>query len=84
MDHYLFTARSITHAQQMARVLERGGVFAKIRRVGRGVTKSGCGYTLDVPGRKYAQAIALLREAGQLPVRVIHISDGQQKEVAVL
>lgn len=84
MDHYLFTARSITHAQQMAKTLERGGIPIKMRRVGTAVTKSGCGYTLEIPGRKYAQALDLLREAGQRPIKVLHVSNGEQREVAAL
>ena len=81
MDHYLFTARSITHAQQMAKVLERGGIFVKMRRVGTNVTKSGCGYTLEVPERKYSRSIELLREAGLRPVKVLHVSGGAAREV---
>lgn len=83
MDHYLFTARSITHAQQMARVLERGGIIVRMRRVGAALTKSGCGYTLEVPERKYARAMELLREAGVHPVKILHIINGSPREVAL-
>lgn len=83
MDHYYFTARSVTHAQQMARELERSGIFVKIRRVGSGVTKSGCGYTIDVPERKYRQALEALREAGLQPVRVLLVSGGTVREVGI-
>lgn len=83
MDHYLFTARSITHAQQMAQVLERSGVYIKMRRVGAGVTKSGCGYTLQVPARQFSRAAELLREAGLRPVKVFRVSNGQRREVAM-
>lgn len=81
MDHYLFTARSITGAQQMARALEHVGVPVKLRRVGNSVTKSGCGYTLQVPERKYRAAADALREAGLRPVRVYHVVGGVTKEV---
>lgn len=83
MDHYLFTARSITHAQQMARVLERAGVYLKIRRVGAGMTKNGCGYTLQVPERQFRRAAEALREAGQRPVRVFRVSREGAKEVTL-
>lgn len=83
MDHYLFTARSITHAQQMAQVLERAGVYIKIRRVGAGMTKNGCGYTIQVPQRQFRRASEALRAAGQRPVRVFHVADGVQKEVSL-
>ena len=81
MDHYLLTARSITHAQQMARVLEHTGVSVKIRRVGSGMTKSGCGYTLQISERHYQTAADLLRAAGQRPVKVFHVVNGVRNEV---
>ena len=34
MDYYLFAARSVTHAQRMARLLSDAGISAKIRRAG--------------------------------------------------
>ena len=46
MDYYLFAARSVTHAQQMAGVLSGAGIGARIRRAGADVTGRGCGYTL--------------------------------------
>ena len=82
MDHYLFTARSVTHAQRMAQALERSGIYVKIRRVGRELTKSGCGYTLQVPERRYAQAVETLRTAEVRPVRICSVSGGVMREVA--
>ena len=82
MDYYLFTARSITHAQRMEQVLGRSGVYVKIRRVGRELTKSGCGYTLQVPERRYTQAMDALRIAGVRPVRIFSVSGGVMREVA--
>ena len=81
MDHYLFTARSITHAQQMAQVLERSGVGTRMRRVGNGITKSGCGYTLQIAERRYGQAAEALREAGLRPVKIFHVVNGESREV---
>lgn len=83
MDYYLFTARSITHAQQMAQVLERSGVHVKMRRIGSGMTGRGCGYTLQVPQRQYHIAAEALREAGQRPVKVFFVSGDSRKEVAL-
>ena len=48
MDYYLFAARSVTHAQRMARLLSDAGISAKIRRAGAAITERGCGYTLAV------------------------------------
>ena len=81
MDHYLLTARSITHAQQMARVLEHTGVSVKIRRVGSGMTKSGCGYTLQIPERRFEAAAEALRAAGQRPVKAFHVVNNVKNEV---
>ncbi len=83
MDHYLFTARSITHAQRMAQVLERAGVPVKMRRIGRELTKSGCGYMIQIPQRRYAQAVEALHDAGVRPVKVFSMSGGMMHEVAM-
>ena len=69
MDYYLFVARSVTHAQQMAGVLSGAGVSAKIRRAGSGVTGRGCGYTLEVAERNYAAAIRRLQDALEISRR---------------
>ena len=82
MDYYLFTARSVTHAQRMAQALERSGIYVKMRRIGRELTKSGCGYTLQVPERRYAQAVDTLRVAGVRPVKILSVSGGVMREVA--
>ena len=82
MDYYLFTARSVTHAQRMAQVLERSGIYVKMRRVGKELTKSGCGYTLQVPERRYTQAVDTLRVAGVRPVGVFSVSGSAMREVA--
>lgn len=81
MDYYLFTARSVTHAQRMAQVLERSGIYVKMRRVGRELTRSGCGYTLQVPERRYEQAVDTLRVANVRPVGVFSVSGGAIREV---
>ena len=52
MDYYLFAARSVTHAQRMARLLSDAGISAKIRRAGAAITERGCGYTLEIPRPK--------------------------------
>ena len=38
MDYYLFAARSVTHAQRMARLLSDAGISAKIHRAGAEIT----------------------------------------------
>jgi hypothetical protein len=82
MDHYLFTARSVTHAQRMAQELARGGVGATLRRAGNTLTKSGCGYTLQVSERQFRRAAELLRAGGLRPVRTLHVVNDTPYEVA--
>ncbi len=83
MDHYLFIARSVTHAQRMAQELARRGVGVKLRRVGNTVTKNGCGYTLQISERHFPGAVDTLRASGLRPVRVLHYENGETHEVAM-
>ena len=82
MEHYLLTARSVTHAQQMARILEQSGIFVPVRRAGAGLTGTGCGYTLQIDSRHYASAMKLLAQAGKRPIRVFRVSESGTNEVA--
>ncbi|MBO4915404.1 MAG: DUF3343 domain-containing protein [Oscillospiraceae bacterium] len=83
MDHFIFTARSVTHAQRMAQVLERSGIYVSIHRAGAAITGNGCGYTLQVPSRQFKRASELLRSSGQHPVKAFHVINGQRQEVAL-
>ena len=82
MEHYLFVARSVTHAQQMARVLEQGGIPVSIRRVGAMMSTHGCGYTLQIAQQHYEKAISLLQKSGKRPIKVLLSSGGKLREVA--
>ena len=80
MDYYLFAARSVTHAQRMARLLSDAGISAKIRRAGAAITERGCGYTLEIHAARATQAC---RAGGVLPVKVLFVSDDGMQEVAL-
>ena len=82
MDYYLFAARSVTHAQRMARLLSDACISAKIRRAGAAITERGCGYTLEIP-RRPARAMQACRAGGVLPVKVLFASDDGMQEVAL-
>ena len=70
MEEYLITARSVTHAQRMAQVLERRG--------------KGCGYVLRLWGRpRMEAALRLLWEAGFVPTQVFRRRDDGYEEVEV-
>ena len=75
MDYYLFAARSVTHAQRMARLLSDAGISAKIRRAGAAITERGCGYTLEIPRRHAARPMR--------PVKMLFVSDDGMQEVAL-
>ena len=60
MERYLLVARSITHAQQMMKVLDRAGIRTRVLRASAELTGRGCGYTLEVAERNYAAAIRRL------------------------
>lgn len=81
MSHYLFLARSVTHAQELAKVLGSAGVPTKIRRASPGMTERGCGYSLEVSELRFMQAQGALLHSGKKPVKVFHVSDGQRREV---
>ena len=68
MDYYLFAARSVTHAQRMARLLSDAGISAKIRRAGAAITE---------------RAMQACRAGGVLPVKVLFVSDDGMQEVAL-
>ncbi len=82
MEEYLITARSVTHAQRMAQLLERTGVRAVLARTPVGLTGKGCGYVLRLRGRTRVEAaLRLLRQAGFVPVQVFVRQDDGYREV---
>ena len=84
MEEYLITARSVTHAQRMAQVLERRGLRVAVARAPMGLTGKGCGYVLRLRGRpRMEAALRLLREAGFVPAQVFRRRDGGYEEVEV-
>ena len=83
MDYYLFAARSVTHAQRMARLLSDAGISAKIRRGGAAIPGRGCGDPLYSPRRHGARAMQACRAGGVLPVKMLFVSDDGMQEVAL-
>ena len=69
MERYLLVARSITHAQQMMKVLDRAGIRTRVLRASAELTGRGCGYTLGE--RNYAAAIRRLQDAQVEPVKIV-------------
>ena len=69
MERYLLVARSITHAQQMMKVLDRAGIRTRVLRASAELT--GRGYRLEVAERNYAAAIRRLQDAQVEPVKIV-------------
>lgn len=81
MERYLFVARSVTHAQQMMKALDRAGIRARVLRAGVELTGRGCGYTLEVRGNHYAAAARRLQDAQIKPLKVIRQSGEEKEEI---
>lgn len=81
MDHYFFTARSITHAQQMARALEQIGIGVKMRRADARLSDRGCAYALEIGANSYLRARRQLSAKRLHPVRVYLQEGGVLREV---
>ena len=64
MERYLLVARSITHAQQMMKVLDRAGIRTRVLRASSELT-------LEVAERNYAAAIRRLQDAQVEPVKIV-------------
>lgn len=81
MSHYLFLARSVTHAQELAKILGSAGVPTKIHRASPGLTERGCGYSLEVSEQRFMQAQGALLHSGKRPIKVFFVSGDKRREV---
>lgn len=81
MNHYLFTARSVTMAQRMGQVLGQGKY--SVQRLPVGLTNQGCTYALRVPEQHYDTALGRLRKAGLLPMKIFYYDGNGYSEVGV-
>lgn len=70
MLQYLIMCRSLTYAQRAARMLERRGITAVVRRAPQAASGEGCAYCVRVSEKSLANALAVLRETGLGPGRV--------------
>ncbi len=61
MTQYLITFRTLTQAQRASRLLERAGFTVTIRRTPADLSRSGCGYALNLR-RGAFEATQLLKE----------------------
>jgi hypothetical protein len=81
MTQYLITFRTLTQAQRAARILERAGYTVTLRRTPAGLSRSGCGYALNLR-RGAAEAAELLKTNGLWTGRLFRREeDGEYREV---
>lgn len=83
MNHYLFTARSVTMAQRMGQVLGQGKLPHSVQRMPVGLTNQGCTYAVRIPERYFDAAISRLRQAGLMPVKEYYHDGNGYSEVSV-
>ena len=82
--YYLLICRSMTNAQQTARVLERVGITAVVMRAPQEISIEGCGYCVKVSAKNYINSLTVLKDAGLAPKRVVvQRPDGNYAEVGV-
>ena len=80
MNHYLFTARSVTMAQRMGQVLGPGKY--SVQRMPVGLTNQGCTYAVRIPERYFDTAVSRLRKAGLMPVKIYYHDGNGYSEVS--
>lgn len=71
MDYCILIAKSLTHAQRMARVLAQCGIRAAVFRAGAGLSKRGCSYAVRIRGDHREQAEQCLQRADIHPLDVV-------------
>ncbi len=82
MQYSLILCRSLTYAQRAARMLERAGITATVRRAPQGASDRGCTYALKLRSSALARAVEILKNAGIPLGRQFHIAeDGSLREV---
>lgn len=62
---YLIMCRSLTQAQQAARLLEKHGITASVVKAPHGLVNSGCVYAITF-NRRYEDVISILRKNNML------------------
>jgi len=61
MNNCIITFRSVTGAQVGSRMFERLGIYHRMTRTPKSLTKNGCGYALTVKYVEVEMVVALLK-----------------------
>ena len=70
MEHYLFTARSVTMAQRMAQALGQIGIQGSVQRLPVGLSTQGCAYGVKIDASRYERALSLVQSMGMGPTKI--------------
>lgn len=82
MLYYFLNCRSLTYAQRSAKMLERAGITATIRRTPKSIAGEGCGYSVKVSSRNLAPAIQQLDRYHIMPSHIfLESGGGEYREV---
>lgn len=60
MLHYLIVCRSLTYAQKIVQILERGGIRSWMLRSPASMSPSGCSYAVKIAQRDLPRALTMM------------------------
>lgn len=81
MSYYLIVCRSITHAQRIAALLERGGIRVRMIRTPKTISTRGCSHSVRISEKNTVRAGEILSELGLEKEQVYRVdTDGTFQE----
>ncbi len=84
MSYYLIVCQSITYAQRIASLLNRGGVRAYIIRTPKALSPRGCSHSVRISEKSFPRAQEILADAGLRSEHIYHAApDGAYHEAAL-
>lgn len=77
MLHYLIVCRSLTYAQKVLQILERGGIQSWMIRSPVSMSHSGCSYSVKIAQKDLPRALALMNHF-HLPYIAIYLGSPEE------
>ena len=77
MLHYLIMCRSLTYAQKIVQILERGGIRAWLIRSPVSMSPSGCSYSVKIAQKDLPRALTLMNHF-RLPYIGIYLGSAEE------
>lgn len=78
---YLLLCRSLTYAQRTSRLLEHKGITASVTKAPKAESPHGCSYGVKIRARDSERSLALLKDAGLAPLRILMLPDAAEPGV---